>query len=133
MLIFTLRRLNLLIFTLLILSLLAYWIEYRLGAGDQSLWAGYLQFLNRLLAGDLAAQGITAGAAAGDRVALIDLLSPGQATEYWLGYENFYVISRYNRSSFYAMAVFQLAEALRQRFCEQPNATATNPGKDCHA
>ncbi len=53
MLIFTLRRLNLLIFTLLILSLLAYWIEYRLGAGDQSLWAGYLQFLNRLLAGDL--------------------------------------------------------------------------------
>ena len=53
MLIFTLRRLNLLIFTLLILSLLAYWIEYRLGAGDQSLWAGYLQFLKRLLAGDL--------------------------------------------------------------------------------
>ena len=53
MLIFTLRRLNLLIFTLLILSLLAYWLEYRLGDGDQSLWVGYIQFLQRLLSGDL--------------------------------------------------------------------------------
>ena len=53
MLIFTLRRRNLLIFTLLILSVLAYWLEYRLGDGDQSLWVGYIQFLQRLLSGDL--------------------------------------------------------------------------------
>jgi membrane-bound lytic murein transglycosylase B len=46
--------------------------------------------------------------------ALIDLVTPGAATEYWLGFDNFYVITRYNRSSFYAMAVFQLAEALRE-------------------
>ena len=46
--------------------------------------------------------------------ALIDLVTPGQPTEYWLGFDNFYVITRYNRSSFYAMSVFQLAEALRQ-------------------
>lgn len=45
--------------------------------------------------------------------ALIDLASPDQATEYWAGFNNFYVITRYNRSSFYAMSVFQLAEALR--------------------
>ena len=45
--------------------------------------------------------------------ALIDLVSPGQATEYWAGFDNFYVITRYNRSSFYAMSVFQLAQALR--------------------
>ncbi len=44
---------------------------------------------------------------------LVDLETPGAATEYWLGYRNFYVITRYNRSSFYAMSVFQLAEALR--------------------
>jgi len=44
---------------------------------------------------------------------LVDLETPGADTEYWLGYRNFYAITRYNRSSFYAMAVFQLAEALR--------------------
>lgn len=33
--------------------------------------------------------------------------------EYWLGYHNYWVISRYNRSILYTMAVFQLAEELR--------------------
>ena len=47
--------------------------------------------------------------------ALIDLITPEQATEYWLGYQNFYVITRYNRSSFYAMAVHDLAQALKAR------------------
>ena len=44
--------------------------------------------------------------------ALIDLETPGEETEFWLGYRNFYAITRYNRSSFYAMAVYQLARAL---------------------
>jgi len=44
--------------------------------------------------------------------ALIDLVTPQAATEYWLGYRNFYVITRYNRSSFYAMAVWQFAQEL---------------------
>jgi membrane-bound lytic murein transglycosylase B len=48
------------------------------------------------------------------RAALIDLASPDLPTEYWVGFDNFYVITRYNRSSFYAMSVFQLAEALRE-------------------
>ena len=47
--------------------------------------------------------------------ALIDLVTPGDATEYWWGFNNFYAITRYNRSSFYAMSVVQLAEAIRSR------------------
>jgi membrane-bound lytic murein transglycosylase B len=65
---------------------------------------------------DLAAQGIVATASDSQaNVALVDLVSPGRETEYWLCYENFYVITRYNRSSFYAMSVFQLAEEIRGR------------------
>lgn len=47
--------------------------------------------------------------------ALIDLVTPNAPTEYWLGYQNFYVITRYNRSSFYAMTVYQLAQTLKAR------------------
>ncbi len=36
-------------------------------------------------------------------------------TEHWLGYQNFYVISRYNHSALYSMAVFQLATELRKQ------------------
>jgi membrane-bound lytic murein transglycosylase B len=50
---------------------------------------------------------------ADETAALIDLVTPGKPTEYWLGLQNFYVITRYNRSSYYAMAVNDLAEALR--------------------
>lgn len=35
--------------------------------------------------------------------------------EYWVGWDNFYVISRYNHSALYSMAVFQLSEKLRQK------------------
>ncbi|HIL83452.1 MAG TPA: lytic murein transglycosylase B, partial [Pseudomonadales bacterium] len=34
--------------------------------------------------------------------------------EFWIGLKNFYVITRYNHSKLYAMAVFQLSEGLRQ-------------------
>lgn len=64
---------------------------------------------------DLAEKGIRSDANPQAMAALIDLVSPGQATEYWLGFDNFYVITRYNRSTFYAMSVFQLAEEIRKR------------------
>jgi len=67
-----------------------------------------------LSAEDLEARGVRAQPPlpAGARAALIDLPSPGEETEYWLGLQNFYVLTRYNRSSFYAMAVHQLGHEL---------------------
>ncbi|MBW7013820.1 lytic murein transglycosylase B [Pseudomonas sp. N040] len=37
-----------------------------------------------------------------------------EGEEYWLGLPNFYTITRYNRSPMYAMAVYQLSQALLQ-------------------
>ena len=49
--------------------------------------------------------------------------APGQFS-YWFGLNNFYVISRYNKSVNYAMAVTQLAKLLRNEF-EHPTSTST--------
>ena len=47
---------------------------------------------------------------------LIELESAEGRLEHWTGLNNFYVITRYNRSNLYAMAVFQLSELLRAEF-----------------
>jgi membrane-bound lytic murein transglycosylase B len=48
------------------------------------------------------------------RVSLIRLRDEGR-NRYYAGFQNFYVITRYNRSPLYAMAAWQLAETLRER------------------
>jgi membrane-bound lytic murein transglycosylase B len=51
---------------------------------------------------------------ANGKVSLLKLDAAG-GYEYWLGLPNFYVITRYNHSTYYAMAVHQLAQAIRSR------------------
>ena len=46
---------------------------------------------------------------------MIDYVTPDAPTSYRLGYQNFFVITRYNRSSFYATAVYELAEAIKDQ------------------
>ena len=50
-----------------------------------------------------------------DRLATLIELDGAEGTEHWLGFANFYVISRYNHSALYSMAVHQLARELRDR------------------
>ena len=71
--------------------------------------------------GDLAGFGVTAielpeGLAPDTLCTLVELETPGQAMELRIGLGNFYTLTRYNRSSFYAMAVFDLATALKRGF-----------------
>jgi membrane-bound lytic murein transglycosylase B len=62
---------------------------------------------------DLGAKGYRpADANAPDLPATLLTLEGANGPEYWIGYQNFYVITRYNRSPMYAMAVHQLAQAI---------------------
>jgi membrane-bound lytic murein transglycosylase B len=49
-----------------------------------------------------------------DSLAALIELQDAHGPEYWLGLNNFYVITRYNHSPLYAMAVYQLSEEIRQ-------------------
>ncbi len=64
----------------------------------------------------LAADGLTPTASlggAGD-VSLLRL-DVGSGFDYWFGLHNFYAITRYNHSTYYAMAVYQLGNAVKAR------------------
>lgn len=64
----------------------------------------------------LGALGIdTAALPAGQQRLSLLQLDIGTGYEYWVGFDNFYAITRYNHSTFYAMAVHQLAQALKAR------------------
>ncbi|MFO1350685.1 MAG: lytic murein transglycosylase B [Gammaproteobacteria bacterium] len=64
---------------------------------------------------ELRQQGVTPQLKTGDsdRAVLLELDGDGGA-EHWLGFYNFYVITRYNRSPLYAMAVYQLGREIRE-------------------
>jgi len=50
---------------------------------------------------------------AGMRFGLVDLQNGTGPTEYWLATNNFFAITQYNRSYFYAMSVIDLSRAVR--------------------
>ena len=55
------------------------------------------------------------GDLAPDRVGLL-MLEEETGPSYWLVFNNWYVLTRYNRSRLYASAVWELAQALKAAF-----------------
>ena len=49
------------------------------------------------------------------RKATLMRMQQSDTADYWLGFEDFYVITRYNHSRLYAMAVYQLSQAILKR------------------
>ncbi|MEM5382389.1 lytic murein transglycosylase B [Paraburkholderia phymatum] len=64
---------------------------------------------------------------AGTPVTVVDLPSPGRQTEYVLGLKNFYVLTRYNRSFFYALAVYELGERVKAQLDATSAGNASVP------
>ena len=54
----------------------------------------------------------------GDAMASAIRFIGDEGEEHWLGLHNFYVITRYNHSSMYAMAVYQLSQLVAQRYTQ---------------
>lgn len=65
-----------------------------------------------------------------DAPALLIAADETDGTHWRVGYNNFYVITRYNHSAMYAMAVYELAAAVKQRILlhDAPPAAAENLG-----
>ena len=75
--------------------------------------------------GELVAAGVVPrerAPAPAERAALIELATPGRPSEFRIGLQNFYAITRYNRSAFYAAAVDELARAIAARAAEGSGA-----------
>ncbi|QQC63897.1 lytic murein transglycosylase B [Paraburkholderia ginsengisoli] len=72
--------------------------------------------------------GVDIAAEAGTPVTVVDLPSPGRGTEFKLGLKNFYVLTRYNRSFFYALAVYQLGQKVKAQMEASDAANGVNGG-----
>jgi membrane-bound lytic murein transglycosylase B len=79
--------------------------------------------------GELAAMGLRfstdlpAAAPAG-----LVVLEGEDGLEYWAAFHNFYVITRYNRSAMYALAVYQLGQAVGEAVRSDPGGAPVVSG-----
>ncbi|MDM5131634.1 lytic murein transglycosylase B [Aeromonas piscicola] len=77
---------------------------------------------------ELAAAGIElATPLAPDTPVKLLALEQADGPEYWVARHNFYVITRYNRSPLYAMAVHQLSQAIQEAYALQPQTSPAQP------
>lgn len=66
--------------------------------------------------GQLAAQGFSPiDSLDQNEIATAIKLDGEHGAEFWLGLHNFYVITRYNKSKLYAMAVYQLSQSIKEK------------------
>jgi membrane-bound lytic murein transglycosylase B len=63
--------------------------------------------------------------------AMLIRLETGSGPEYWLGFQNYYVITRYNRSLQYALAVYQLSREIEAARDVAAASAGTCVGSDC--
>jgi membrane-bound lytic murein transglycosylase B len=73
--------------------------------------------------GELSSRALTAGALRPDEKVALFRFDGEQGEEYWAGLQNFHVITRYNRSPMYALAVWQLAQAVQAARQAAPQAS----------
>jgi membrane-bound lytic murein transglycosylase B len=82
---------------------------------DQSVTPAEHMVLNETL-GSLRSHSLAIASALPDDTPAILLAAPAQdAMNYRVGFQNFYVITRYNSSPLYAMAVYDLAQAIKDQ------------------
>lgn len=103
-------------------------VTTRASGGAGLPWSTDTGFKTNYSVANLEAKGIRPAVALPDQrqVSLLRLDAAG-GLEYWVGFENFYVITRYNNSTYYAMTVHQLAQTLRaRRGLKQPTLRMTD-------
>jgi membrane-bound lytic murein transglycosylase B len=92
-------------------------LVYQATVSPSRAWEPYInQGLEaKFRAEDLIAAGVTTTSLlpTGMLYGLVDLQNGSEPTEYWVGSNNFYTITQYNRSYFYAMSVVELGRAVR--------------------